>query len=163
MEENIQTTPNDKKSSSGIIVVIILVALVGVVGLMVINQPKPTTDTTTPTDNSAMTAEPTTATGSMDTVPAESDIKVIEVEAGAFYYKPAEIKVKVGDKVRIVMKSVDMMHDFNIDELNVKMPIAKSGETGTVEFTATKAGTFEYYCSVGQHRVQGQIGKLIVE
>jgi len=55
------------------------------------------------------------------------------------------------------------MHDFVIDELNVKMPIVKNGEIGTVEFIADQVGEFEYYCSVGQHRQNGQVGKLIVE
>jgi len=32
-----------------------------------------------------------------------------------------------------------------------------------VEFTADTPGEFEYYCSVGQHRANGQVGKLIVE
>lgn len=93
----------------------------------------------------------------------ESSAKTIEVEAGSFYYKPNEIRVKKGETVKIVMKSVSMMHDFVIDELNVKMPITKNGETGTVEFVADKAGMFEYYCSVGQHRANGQVGTIIVE
>jgi nitrosocyanin len=89
-------------------------------------------------------------------------VKTVEVEAGSFYYKPNTITVKKGEKVKIVMKSVDMMHDFNIDELGVKVPITKSGSTATAEFTADKVGTFEYYCSVGQHRANGQVGTLVV-
>jgi plastocyanin len=87
----------------------------------------------------------------------------VDVETGSFYYKPNEIRVKKGETVKITLHSVSMMHDFNIDELNVKSPIVKNGDTGTVEFVASKAGEFEYYCSVGQHRAQGQVGKLIVE
>jgi heme/copper-type cytochrome/quinol oxidase subunit 2 len=85
------------------------------------------------------------------------------MEAGSFYYSPNEIRVKKGETVKIVMKSVDMMHDFNIDELDVKLPITKSGETNSVEFTADTVGEFEFYCSVGQHRANGQVGTLIVE
>lgn len=90
-------------------------------------------------------------------------VKEIKVEAGSFYYKPNTMTVKKGEKVRIVMNAVSMMHDFNIAELNVKMPIVKNGDTGTVEFTPDKVGTFEYYCSVGQHRANGQVGKITVE
>jgi heme/copper-type cytochrome/quinol oxidase subunit 2 len=93
----------------------------------------------------------------------EGDVNVVTMNAGAFYYAPKEIVVKEGEKVKIIMTSKDMMHDFNIDELKVKLPITKSGETSTVEFTATKKGTFEYYCSVGQHRSRGQVGTLIVK
>ncbi len=92
-----------------------------------------------------------------------SDVQVIEMEAGAFYYKPDSIRVKKGQKVQIVFKSVDMMHDFNVDELNIKSEVVKGGDTNTFEFVANEAGTFEYYCSIGQHRQQGQVGTLIVE
>lgn len=90
-------------------------------------------------------------------------VQVITIEAGSFYYKPNEFRVKKGEKVKVVLNSVSMMHDFVIDELDVKLPITKSGETGSIEFTPTEAGTFEFYCSVGQHRQMGQIGTLIVE
>lgn len=93
---------------------------------------------------------------------AQSQIKEINVEAGSFYFKPSEIAVKKGDKVKVTMRAVSLMHDFTIDELNVKMPIVKNGDTGTIEFTADRAGTFEYYCSVGEHRQNGQAGKLVV-
>lgn len=92
-----------------------------------------------------------------------ANVKTITVEAGSFYYKPAVMTVKKGETVKIVMTSKDMMHDFNIDELGVKLPITKSGDTQVVEFTPTKTGTFEYYCSVGQHRKNGQVGKITVE
>lgn len=93
---------------------------------------------------------------------AEDGVKTIEIEAGSFYFKPNIITVKKGEKVRVVIKAVDMMHDFYVDELGIKSPIVKSGTTGTVEFVASKVGTFEYYCSVGQHRKNGQVGKLTV-
>lgn len=89
-------------------------------------------------------------------------VKTVEMEAGAFYYKPNMLTVKKGEKVKIMFTAIDMMHDFVIDELQVKMPVVKSGNTGSVEFTADKVGTFEYYCSVGKHRANGQVGKLIV-
>jgi len=88
---------------------------------------------------------------------------LIMVEGGSFYYKPNEIKIKVGEKVKLTLNSVDMMHDFVIDALNIRTPIVKSGETGTVEFTVDTPGEYEFYCSVGQHRANGMVGKLIVE
>lgn len=91
-----------------------------------------------------------------------TDIKVIEVEAGSFYFKPDMITVRKGEKVRINLTAVSMMHDFNIDELGVKVPITKSGSSAFVDFTPDKTGTFEYYCSVGSHRANGQIGKITV-
>lgn len=98
-----------------------------------------------------------------DKMMKDEDVKTISIEAGSFYYKPAVITVKKGETVKLVMTSKDMMHDFNIDELGIKLPLTKSGETNSVEFTPTKTGTFEYYCSVGQHRKNGQVGKITVE
>lgn len=91
------------------------------------------------------------------------NIKTFEIEAGSFYYSVKEIRVTKGDKVRIILEADDMMHDFNIGELSVHGPITKAGETNVIEFTADKTGVFEYYCSVGQHRKMGQVGKIIVE
>jgi nitrosocyanin len=128
--------------------------------------PAVTETTETRTLEATTTPVASTAPGAADTMSDEQvagEVRVINVEGGAFYYKPNEIRVKKGEKVKIVMSSKDMMHDFVIDELKVKMPVTKGGETGTVEFVADKAGTYEFYCSVGQHRAQGQVGKLIVE
>ncbi len=105
---------------------------------------------------------PTEATETSATQESET-VTTVTMEAGSFYYKPNVINAKVGEKIKIVMTSKDMMHDFNIDELGVKLPITKAGTTNEVEFTASKAGTFEFYCSVGQHRKQGQVGTLIVK
>lgn len=93
----------------------------------------------------------------------ENDVQVISIEGGSFYYKPNEIRVKKGQTVKVEMKSADMMHDFVIDELGVKMPVVTAGNTGSVEFVADQVGEFEFYCSIGQHRKNGQVGRLIVE
>lgn len=92
-----------------------------------------------------------------------TNVKTINIEAGSFYFKPNKITVKKGDAVKIVFKAVDMMHNFYLDEFNVKGPTVKAGNTNTVQFTADKAGSFEFYCNVGTHRANGQVGTLIVE
>ena len=92
----------------------------------------------------------------------EGETKVISVEGGSFYFKPNEITVKKGEKVKIKLNSVSMQHDFVIDELNVKSALTPSGQSSEVEFIADKVGEFEYYCSVANHKAQGMVGKLIV-
>src|SRR3989304_7466645 len=92
-----------------------------------------------------------------------SQLKEITVEASSFYYDPKEIRIKLGDTVRINLTAKDLTHDFNVDELGVDGPVIKAGETTTIEFVADQTGEFEYYCSVGQHRANGQVGTLIVE
>lgn len=115
-----------------------------------------------PTDNSASSSA-TPADGSSSDTPTTNDERVITMDAGSFYYKPNVITAKLGEKLKVVITSKDMVHNFNIDELNVHSPMIHSGETNSVEFVASKQGTFEFYCSVGQHRAHGQVGKITIE
>ena len=48
-------------------------------------------------------------------------------------------------------------------EFNAATEKVAAGVSSSVEFVADKKGTFEYYCSVGQHRANGMKGKLIVK
>jgi nitrosocyanin len=97
-------------------------------------------------------------------VPANPGVvKEFAVEGGMYYFNPKEIRVKVGDTVKITLSNKEGMHDFVLDEFNVKTKRIKAGETDTVTFVASKVGTFEYYCSVGTHRAMGMKGNLIVE
>ena len=52
---------------------------------------------------------------------------------------------------------------MKIDEFNAATERVSAGATTTVEFIADKKGTFEYYCTVGQHRANGMKGKFVVE
>ncbi len=160
-----QTSNSEPKSVNpmmiGAIALVVLVA-----GFFLLRMNTGTTGSNSTADQMVTedTATPEVeGTASADTQTDAGNVRTVQVNAGAFYYKPNVITVKKGETVKIVMTSDDMMHDFIIDELNVKIPITQSGNTNTVEFTADKVGTFEYYCSVGQHRKNGQIGKLIVE
>jgi len=89
--------------------------------------------------------------------------KVFNIEGKPFSFTPNEIRVKKGDRVRIVFSNIEGFHDWKIDEFNAATKKINAGETDTVEFIADKAGTFEFYCSVGTHRQMGMKGNLIVE
>ena len=147
--------PVIKKSGNFLVVGIFLILVVIVVPKLFSspeNAEAPMTAITTPTET-IPTAEIT---------PVDVVNGAISVEAGSFYYKPNLIRVKKGEKIKLTLNSVSMMHDFNIDELGVKVPVTKSGSSSTVEFTASKVGEFQFYCSVGNHRAMGQVGTLIV-
>lgn len=100
-----------------------------------------------------------------DSSPSATEAKVKEFTVNGSNYKfdPVEIRVKVGDKVKLTFKNSGGIHDLKIDELGVATRRLDSGESETVEFTAPKAGSFEYYCSVAIHRTLGMKGQLIVE
>ena len=92
-----------------------------------------------------------------------SNIKEFSVNMGAFYYKPSTMSVNVGDTVKITLTNDGGMHDFVLDEFNVKSAVIQTGETTTVTFVADKVGTYEFYCSVGDHRAKGMVGTLTVK
>jgi plastocyanin len=85
------------------------------------------------------------------------------VNGGNFYFVPNMMKVKKGDRVKIIFENDGGFHNFVLDEFKVKIDPINTGASSTIEFVADKAGTFEYYCSVGKHREMGQKGQLIVE
>ncbi len=89
--------------------------------------------------------------------------KTFTVDAKNFSFSPTEIKVKKGDMVKVTLNVKEGLHDWVVDEFNARTKQTAEGKTDTVEFTASKTGTFEYYCSIGQHRKMGMVGKLIVE
>ena len=91
------------------------------------------------------------------------EMKVFEISAIPFQFSVKEIRVKKGDRVRINLTTNEGLHDWVVDEFSAKTERLGVGQTGSVEFTADKIGTFEYYCSVGTHRQMGMVGKLIVE
>lgn len=93
----------------------------------------------------------------------QSDAVEIAVTASNFSFDPKEIRVKQGEIVTITLTSKEGMHNFVIDEFNVRTKVIGAGLSDIVTVTADKKGTFEYYCSVGRHREMGMVGKLIVE
>jgi plastocyanin len=88
-------------------------------------------------------------------------VKEFTVDGKNFAFTPALVSVKKGDTVRIKFVNSQGFHDFVIDEFKVATPQIKEGEA-VVEFVADKAGSFEYYCSVGSHRAMGMKGTLTV-
>jgi cytochrome c oxidase subunit 2 len=87
----------------------------------------------------------------------------IQVTLRKYEFSPGSLRVKKGEQVRLVMTAVDHEHGFKLDDFNINKKIPQ-GTTAIVEFTADKAGTFQFRCSsvcgLG-HR--GMKGTLVVE
>ncbi len=116
------------------------------------NQQTPVTETMSPT-----------TTESTDSGAMLGEVKEITVTGQNFKFDPTEIMVKKGDKVKITFKSTSGIHDLVLPDFKVQTKQLSSGGQETVEFIADKTGTFEYYCSVGNHKAMGMVGNLIVE
>jgi len=96
-------------------------------------------------------------------LPKNTKARVIKVKGGNYYYEPKEIRIKLGENIRIEFTNTGGYHDLKIDEFNVATNLINAGETGSFEFNANKKGNFIYYCSYTNHRQLGQAGFLIVE
>jgi plastocyanin len=91
------------------------------------------------------------------------ETKEFTVDAFNYGYDITEIRVKQGDRVTINLTNSGGFHDLVIDEFSAATEKIREGGLTSVTFVADKAGTFEFYCSVGNHRAEGMVGTLIVE
>lgn len=164
MDENAgQQQDAPRKSNMGLIVVgVLLLALVGG-GLAYFASQNKSQPAVTEQPN------PTSAPEAAETAPTtpeamqKGETKTFTVSGKSFSFTPNEIRVNKGDTVKITFKNTGGFHDFTLDEFQVKTPQIQSGQTEDIEFVADKVGTYEFYCSVGNHRAQGMKGSLIVE
>ncbi len=119
-------------------------------------------------ENETQSPEDMANTGNLiknKTNPVNSVSKVasITISGGNFSFTPNVFKVKEGDTVNILFKNVEGTHDLVVEGYDVRTKILNAGQEETISFVASKTGTFEYYCSVGQHRQMGMKGTLTVE
>lgn len=103
----------------------------------------------------------TTVSGSVNV--GTGQVKTFAVSGSNFAFSPTTLTVNEGDRVRITFKNVEGTHDLRLDEFAVNTGIIQGPAERTVEFVANKKGSFEYYCSIGQHRQMGMKGTLTVQ
>ena len=97
---------------------------------------------------------------SSPTIPGAREIAVT---ASALRFTPAEIHVRAGEDVTVVVAAGDTSHDFTIDEFGFHVA-ASPGQPGRGSFHApATAGRYTAYCSVAGHREAGMIATVIVD
>jgi len=140
---------------------IVLVALVILGGgwYFYSQQQTPLPDINANVDVSPTTnTQPTTPTGTS----TEGSLKEITVTSTGMAFNQKTLTVKKGDRVRITYQNGGGTHDLRIDGYNVGTKVIQGGQSETFEFVADRSGTFEYYCSVGNHRANGMKGTFTV-
>ena len=68
--------------------------------------------------------------------------------AKRFTFEPATIEAVQGERLRILVKSGDGLHGFEIKQFKVSKEIPRGAEPVVIEFTAREAGKFPILCSV---------------
>jgi nitrosocyanin len=151
------------KNSTVVLVVIIILILIGIVAYA-FTSGTPREDSYTIDQNvpNSTLDDVTVITTSTTTVTTPLSVKAFTVTGKNFAFSPSPLAVKKGDMVKITFQNTGGVHDFVLDEFNVKTSQIQDGKSVTVEFVADKAGSFEYYCSVGNHRAMGMKGTLVV-
>ena len=152
-----------------LIVLVVLVVLVGAylgrhtLRTMLMGSPVPATQT-------EMTPQPsTTAPEAMSGASGAGSamtgsVKEFMVKGTEFAFAPATMSVSKGDTVKVTFTNAGKYpHNFTITELNVQGKTIQPGQTDVVTFTADKAGTFKYFCSVPGHEDKGMVGTLTVQ
>ncbi|GBE56925.1 MAG TPA: hypothetical protein ENH13_06135 [Euryarchaeota archaeon] len=93
----------------------------------------------------------------------DADVKEFHIKLSRYSYSPSTIRVKQGDRVRLILEGMDLEHGFYIDGYDLNVTV-RHAEQKTLEFVADKQGAFKIRCSV----VCGPMhpfmtGKLVVE
>lgn len=84
-----------------------------------------------------------------------------KLEVGNTFFKPTILRAKSGDAIEITFTKVEGVHTFVVDEINAKFDIEQNSKI--VFFAPKKAGSYKFYCNVGNHREKGMEGTLIVK
>ncbi|MBW2969690.1 cupredoxin domain-containing protein [Candidatus Woesearchaeota archaeon] len=79
-----------------------------------------------------------------------------KIDATIDGYKPSEITVNKGDKVKLTVLAIDIPHAFTMPAYNINEEL-KVGEDVIIEFTADKEGTFTFYCDKPGHDMRGKL------
>ena len=91
---------------------------------------------------------------------APSEPRIINVIAKRYQFDPQIITVNQGEHVRLNITALDRDHGIQIKDYDINKKL-KKGVPATIEFTADKAGTFPFRCSVwcglGHGRMKGQL------
>lgn len=111
--------------------------------------------------------------------------QALEVQVSGMQYQPASLEVVAGQPVRLTLANGDgLEHDFSITEFPTVGTVQSFGHgghdmwdeavqpdvhvgaaanaSGTIEFTPSKAGTYEFFGSVPDHKEAGMVGSLVV-
>ena len=149
-----------------IFITVVIIATIAIGGWKLSAQKSTGESPTPPMPTNITTDVPNSASIPSEPIPssaANSAVKKFTVTGKNYSFSLSAITVQKGDRVKILFKNEGGFHDLKIDEFNVATKQIKGGETDTIEFTADKSGSFEYYCSVGSHRAMGMKGTLTVE
>ncbi len=157
-----------------IVIVVVLILIVGI-GLYVVSTNNSTSSNNLETEDTVLQVSDVDNINNQDNpdgeaIPITDDVDVTFVLTGQNFKfmmngdDNPTLRVKQGDKVRIEFTSSSGFHDWVLDEFDAATSqVSDTQGMTSVEFIADQKGSYEYYCSVGEHRANGMEGMFIVE
>ncbi len=148
-----------KKAS---IIVIILVVLVGGYFIFSGTSETPQLDTLPVSEGEGLDV-----TGPLGEVVEEEElsgeVREISISLNEFSLTPSSIQIKEGENIRLVVQNIGQFpHDLVIEGLALNTPLLSPGESAVLDFGVPVAGSYTFYCSVGDHQERGMEGILQV-
>ena len=171
MEDNTQAPQKSGMNMMAVLGGIVVLAVIGVGVYYYMNQSSKSPGMSSEGKNEY--TQPTKAMMQFKETPSQAvspsqamtsgSVVEVSVKGQNFSFTPNKITAKKGDTVKVTFTSASSFHDFVVDGYNIQTKRVSDGQSDTIQFVADKAGTFEFYCSVGQHRQMGMKGTLVVE
>lgn len=88
----------------------------------------------------------------------------IDMVFGDFSFSPAAIEVPAGIVTFNISNPDSLRHDIviTVNGVDLESDIYPAGQGGTWEVTLDQPGTYDFYCSIGNHREKGMVGTITV-
>lgn len=111
------------------------------------------------------TADGSGGDGPAADLPAPAALAVSSPQVPPYSFTPDALSAKAGELVNLTYTNDDAVapHNWVLDEAKASTDVIGGGESASVQFIAPAAGTYTFYCAVGQHRQLGMVGTFTVE
>ena len=70
---------------------------------------------------------------------------------------------KLGKVTFAIVNKGDEVHDFKVNGKSPKSRFLAAGQKQTITINFTKAGRYQYICTIGEHAIKGMQGVLVIK
>lgn len=101
--------------------------------------------------------------------PASKAAADVKITATDLKFTPVTLQAKVGQSIRVTLENKGVIeHDLTFPTIPSDKPagslkfVVKPNQSGTLEFTPTAKGTYDYVCTIPGHKEAGMKGTITV-
>lgn len=90
---------------------------------------------------------------------APAGMRTVEIVARRFAFEPAQVPLKAGERVQVVVRALDFVHGMNIPDLGKRYDLLP-GQSTRFEIQAAAPGVIEFmcdnFCGEGHENMHGR-------